>query len=86
MEKEYQGSQFTSCPAHITTMLMVFQLLEGGLQVQHYPVEQSDLDDSIKLSCPPVGASVTLPDFVVFLQTPHVARWDAAGTLDINSF
>lgn len=44
-----------------------------------YPMEKSNLEDSEALTCPPIGVSVTLPDSVVFLETPQVARWDAAG-------
>ncbi|XP_039647196.1 dynein intermediate chain CFAP94, axonemal isoform X2 [Perca fluviatilis] len=54
------------------------QLLDEGLQVFPYPLEKSNLDDTEALTCPPVGVSVTLPDSVVFLETPQVARWDAA--------
>ncbi|XP_040886603.1 dynein intermediate chain CFAP94, axonemal [Toxotes jaculatrix] len=55
------------------------QVLDTELQVFPYPTEKSNLDDNEVLSCPPVGVSVMLPDFVVFLETPQVARWDAAG-------
>ncbi|KAK9525539.1 hypothetical protein VZT92_016234 [Zoarces viviparus] len=54
------------------------QLLNNGLQVFPYPIEKSNLANE-ELTCPPVGVSVTLPDSVVFLETPKVARWDAAG-------
>ncbi|XP_029969895.1 dynein axonemal intermediate chain 7 [Salarias fasciatus] len=51
------------------------QLLHTGLEEFPYPSEQpgSDGDGA------PVGASVKLPDTVIFLQTPQVARWDPAG-------
>ncbi|KAM4615617.1 dynein axonemal intermediate chain 7 [Polymixia lowei] len=63
------------------------QLLDTGLQVFPYPTEQSqslasgsdELEDSGALTCPPVGVAVTLPDSVLFLEPPHVARWDTAG-------
>uniref|UniRef100_UPI003AAC0044 dynein axonemal intermediate chain 7 n=1 Tax=Centroberyx gerrardi TaxID=166262 RepID=UPI003AAC0044 len=58
------------------------QLLNTGLQVFPYPIEESKIqgsEDSEALSCPPVGVSVTLPDSVLFLENPQVARWDAAG-------
>uniref|UniRef100_UPI0037E8EA04 dynein axonemal intermediate chain 7 n=1 Tax=Semicossyphus pulcher TaxID=241346 RepID=UPI0037E8EA04 len=55
------------------------QVLDKGLQVFPYPMKKSDFDDNDALTCPPVGVSVTLPDSVVFLETPQVARWDAAG-------
>ncbi|XP_059182374.1 dynein axonemal intermediate chain 7 [Centropristis striata] len=64
--------------AHQVKGWEIRQLLDKGLQVFPYPVEKSNLDDSEALSCPPVGVSVTLPDSVVFLETPQVARWDAA--------
>uniref|UniRef100_A0A3Q4I3L2 Dynein axonemal intermediate chain 7 n=1 Tax=Neolamprologus brichardi TaxID=32507 RepID=A0A3Q4I3L2_NEOBR len=41
--------------------------------------EKSGLDGHEALPCPLVGVSVTLPDSVVFLEAPQVARWDAAG-------
>lgn len=44
-----------------------------------YPMGKSNIDDNEAATCPPVGVSVTLPDSVVFLETPQVARWDAAG-------
>ncbi|XP_070785483.1 dynein axonemal intermediate chain 7 [Enoplosus armatus] len=55
------------------------QLLDKGLEVFPYPMEKSNFDDNKPPTCPPVGVSVTLPDSVVFLETPQVARWDAAG-------
>lgn len=42
-----------------------------------YPMETSNSAEGE--ACPPVGVSVMLPDSVVFLETPQVARWDAAG-------
>ncbi|XP_060935148.1 dynein axonemal intermediate chain 7 [Limanda limanda] len=54
------------------------QILHTGLQVFPYPPETVNLDENQALTCPPVGMSVKLPDCVVFLETPQVARWDAA--------
>uniref|UniRef100_A0A3B5AHD9 Dynein axonemal intermediate chain 7 n=1 Tax=Stegastes partitus TaxID=144197 RepID=A0A3B5AHD9_9TELE len=65
--------------AHQVNGWEIRQLLDTGLQMFHYPTEKSDLGSTDALSCPPVGASVTLPHCVVFLGTPQVARWDAAG-------
>ncbi|KAM9334619.1 dynein axonemal intermediate chain 7 [Symphorus nematophorus] len=65
--------------AHQVNGWKIRQLLDKGLQVFPYPVETSILDNNEVLTCPPVGVSVTLPDSVVFLETPQVARWDAAG-------
>ncbi|KAM9328379.1 dynein axonemal intermediate chain 7 [Pholidichthys leucotaenia] len=65
--------------AHRVRGWEIRQLLNTGLQVFHYPTEKSSLDDSEAHTCPSVGVSVTLPDFVVFLETPQVARWDAEG-------
>lgn len=48
-------------------------------------MEKSHLDDSDGPSCPPVGVTVTLPDSVVFLEAPQVARWDAAGRVGSNT-
>uniref|UniRef100_A0A3B5AQ31 Dynein axonemal intermediate chain 7 n=1 Tax=Stegastes partitus TaxID=144197 RepID=A0A3B5AQ31_9TELE len=64
--------------AHQVNGWEIRQLLDTGLQMFHYPTEKSDLGSTDALSCPPVGASVTLPHCVVFLGTPQVARWDAA--------
>lgn len=49
------------------------------MQVFSYQAEKSGLDGHEALPCPLVGVSVTLPDSVVFLEAPQVARWDAAG-------
>lgn len=65
---------------------MFFQLLDEGLQVFPYPMEKSNLDDNEGLTCPPVGVTVTLPDLVVFLETPQVARWDAAGRANSDTY
>ncbi|XP_061571116.1 dynein axonemal intermediate chain 7-like [Cololabis saira] len=56
------------------------QILDTGLEVFPYPAETSNLDNNEPLTCPPVGVSVKLPDCVIFLETPQVARWDAEGT------
>lgn len=50
----------------------------------HYPTEKSSSEDNDADLCPPVGVSVTLPDSVVFLETPQVARWDAAGKAGVK--
>ncbi|KAM6984777.1 dynein axonemal intermediate chain 7 [Aplochiton taeniatus] len=63
------------------------KLLDTGLQVFPYPIEQSQvhgsgsgkLEDTGALASPPVGVSVGLPDAVLFLEHPHVARWDPTG-------
>lgn len=56
----------------------VLQLLEDtGLQTFPYPPDRAEDDGAPP--APPVGVSVKLPDSVVFLQPPLVARWDAAG-------
>ncbi|XP_035764324.1 LOW QUALITY PROTEIN: protein CASC1 [Neolamprologus brichardi] len=54
------------------------QVLRTGMQVFSYQAEKSGLDGHEALPCPLVGVSVTLPDSVVFLEAPQVARWDAA--------
>lgn len=56
--------------------------MDKGLQVFPYPLEKSNLDSKEDLTSPPVGVSVTLPDTVIFLETPQVARWDVAGRAD----
>ncbi|KAK5895995.1 hypothetical protein CgunFtcFv8_009642 [Champsocephalus gunnari] len=65
--------------AHQVNGWEIRQLLDKGLQVFPYPEEKSHSEETEAVTCPPVGVSVTLPDFVVFLETPHVARWDSAG-------
>ncbi|XP_063073646.1 dynein axonemal intermediate chain 7 [Engraulis encrasicolus] len=70
--------------AHALNGWEMRQLLDSGLQVFPYPLEQlpvnsfasGRLDESVALCPPPVGASVTLPDSVVVLEDPTVARWD----------
>lgn len=57
--------------------------MDQGLQVFPYPTETSNLDNDEVVTSPPVGVSVTLPDSVVFLETPRVARWDDAGRADM---
>ncbi|XP_067438563.1 dynein axonemal intermediate chain 7 isoform X1 [Thunnus thynnus] len=64
--------------AHQVNGWEIRQLLDTGLQFFRYPTEQSNLDDNEALTCPPVGVSVTLPESVVFLEAPQVARWNAA--------
>uniref|UniRef100_A0A8C9YL25 Dynein axonemal intermediate chain 7 n=1 Tax=Sander lucioperca TaxID=283035 RepID=A0A8C9YL25_SANLU len=68
--------------AHQVNGWEIRQLLDEGLQVFPYPMEKSNLDDNEALTCPPVGVSVTLPDSVVFLEAPQVARWDAQWRMD----
>ncbi|KAM9845823.1 dynein axonemal intermediate chain 7 [Aulostomus maculatus] len=63
-------------PSHVNSW-EIRQVLSTGLQVFQYPTEKSHSDVKAP-SCPPVGVSVTLPDSVAFLETPQVARWDAA--------
>ncbi|XP_035003896.2 dynein axonemal intermediate chain 7 [Hippoglossus stenolepis] len=64
--------------AHRVNGWEIRQKLHTGLQVFPYPTETFNLDDNEALTCPPVGMSVKLPERVVFLETPQVARWDAA--------
>ncbi|XP_045892908.1 dynein axonemal intermediate chain 7 isoform X2 [Micropterus dolomieu] len=65
--------------AHQVNGWEIRQISNKGLQVFLYPMGKSNIDDNEAATCPPVGVSVTLPDSVVFLETPQVARWDAAG-------
>lgn len=58
---------------------MFVQLLDHGLQGFPYPPERSDADGDEQVSSPAVGVTFTLPDSVIFLETPQVARWDDAG-------
>ncbi|XP_034529584.1 protein CASC1 isoform X2 [Notolabrus celidotus] len=64
--------------AHQVNGWEIRQLLDKGLQVFPYPVQSSTSDENDALTCPPVGVTVTLPESVVFLETPQVAHWDVA--------
>ncbi|XP_058272929.1 dynein axonemal intermediate chain 7 [Hemibagrus wyckioides] len=61
------------------------EVLDTGLQVFPYPSDQPHSSASVKLedsethSYPPVGVTVVLPECVIFMQEPQVARWDAIG-------
>ncbi|XP_072528979.1 dynein axonemal intermediate chain 7 [Salminus brasiliensis] len=62
------------------------QLLDTGLQVFPYTSEHSQVPSSVsekpdESSAQPgaVGVTVVLPDSVVFLEEPQVARWDPTG-------
>uniref|UniRef100_A0A8C9UXM7 Dynein axonemal intermediate chain 7 n=1 Tax=Scleropages formosus TaxID=113540 RepID=A0A8C9UXM7_SCLFO len=64
------------------------ELLDSGLKVFPYPVTQSQLhssfekiDEETASTSQPVGVTVTIPNYVTFLEDPQVARWDTAGTL-----
>ncbi|CAL8318758.1 unnamed protein product [Lota lota] len=53
------------------------QVLERGLEVLPYPEESSETQpDSSPRAPEPVGLSLTVPDYVLLLGAPHVARWD----------
>ncbi|XP_024913209.1 dynein axonemal intermediate chain 7 isoform X3 [Cynoglossus semilaevis] len=54
------------------------QLLDTGLQMFCYPTGKTSSPENEAHTCPPVGVSVRLPDCVVFLEPPLVARWDTA--------
>ncbi|KAK5613900.1 hypothetical protein CRENBAI_014665 [Crenichthys baileyi] len=49
----------------------ILQIVDG-LRVFPYPTKRPNGE-----VCPPVGVSVTLPDWVVYMEPPLVARWDA---------
>lgn len=64
------------------------QLQETGLQIFPYPTEQSRIQSSTSVKPDehsstvasfPVGVTVALPDSILFLEDPHVARWDPFG-------
>lgn len=55
------------------------QLLDTGLQMFGYPTGKTSSPENEAHTCPTVGVSVRLPDCVVFLEPPLVARWDTAG-------
>ncbi|XP_066523222.1 dynein axonemal intermediate chain 7 isoform X2 [Hoplias malabaricus] len=62
------------------------ELLDTGLQVFPYPSEHFNVPSSASgkveessTHSPPVGVTVVLPDSVIFLEEPQVARWDPVG-------
>ncbi|XP_062851617.1 dynein axonemal intermediate chain 7 isoform X2 [Trichomycterus rosablanca] len=63
------------------------QILDTGLQVFQYPPEESQADDPVlekqdeskTHSTTPVGVTIALPESVVFLVEPQIARWDPEG-------
>ncbi|XP_070410538.1 dynein axonemal intermediate chain 7 isoform X2 [Nothobranchius furzeri] len=63
--------------AYTVGQYVMQQISDKGLQVFLHPTETSSFRDNEDSTCPPVGASVTLPDRVVFFEPPHVARLDA---------
>uniref|UniRef100_A0A3B3ZKT2 Dynein axonemal intermediate chain 7 n=1 Tax=Periophthalmus magnuspinnatus TaxID=409849 RepID=A0A3B3ZKT2_9GOBI len=73
--------------AHHVNGWTIRQILDTGLEVFPYPQKGlqmnesliSKLDDVESIGSPPVGVSVTIPDNVMFLENPQVARWDATG-------
>lgn len=59
--------------------VMFVQLLDHGLQEFPYPPETCDTEGEEQVSNPPVGVTFTVPDSIIFLETPQVARWDDEG-------
>lgn len=57
---------------------LFFQIVDG-LRVFPYPTARPNNEQR-----PLVGVSVTLPDWVVYMEPPLVARWDAGGTCNRN--
>ncbi|XP_060759710.1 dynein axonemal intermediate chain 7 [Neoarius graeffei] len=63
----------------------IIEILDTGLQNFPYPSEQlyssgsEKPEDSSTQSDPPVGVTVALPESVIFMQEPQVARWDPVG-------
>ncbi|XP_055046477.2 dynein axonemal intermediate chain 7 [Misgurnus anguillicaudatus] len=60
------------------------QLLDTGLQIFPYPTEQSSStsvmpDENGAVASLPVGVTVTVPDSIMLLEEPQVARWDSDG-------
>ncbi|KAI7791914.1 putative protein CASC1 [Triplophysa rosa] len=72
--------------SHIVKGWEMRELLETGLQIFPYPelsrVQSSTsvrLDENGAVAFLPVGVTVTLPDSLMFLEEPQVARWDPIG-------
>uniref|UniRef100_A0A671MSC0 Dynein axonemal intermediate chain 7 n=2 Tax=Sinocyclocheilus anshuiensis TaxID=1608454 RepID=A0A671MSC0_9TELE len=74
--------------SHIVKGWEMRELLETGLQVFPYSTEQSRAQSSTSVRLDehsstvaslPVGVTVALPDSILFLEDPHVARWDPIG-------
>ncbi|XP_067283335.1 dynein axonemal intermediate chain 7 [Pseudorasbora parva] len=73
---------------HIVKGWEMRELLETGLQVFPYSTEQSHFQSSTSVKLDeqssagaslPVGVTVALPDSIMFLEEPQVARWDPIG-------
>ncbi|KAM3588296.1 uncharacterized protein V6R79_025724 [Siganus canaliculatus] len=62
--------------AHQVNGWEIRQLSDSGLKTFPYTSEKSNPEDQHH-----VAVSITLPDSVIFLEPPQVARWDAAGKL-----
>lgn len=73
--------------AFVIYLCVCLQLLETGLQIFPYPPEQSrvqsstsvKMDENGAVATLPVGVTVALPDSIMFLEEPQVARWDPIG-------
>ncbi|XP_072311106.1 dynein axonemal intermediate chain 7 [Eucyclogobius newberryi] len=73
--------------AHHVNGWTIRQISDAGLEAFPYPQKElqtngslnSKLDDIESMESPTVGVSVTIPDNVMFLEKPQVARWDATG-------
>ncbi|XP_027016139.1 dynein axonemal intermediate chain 7 [Tachysurus fulvidraco] len=61
------------------------EILKTRLQVFPYPSDQHNnsvsgtLEENTTHTYPPVGVTVVLPESVIFMQEPQVARWDPIG-------
>ncbi|KAK2832137.1 hypothetical protein Q7C36_015599 [Tachysurus vachellii] len=61
------------------------EILKTGLQVFPYPSDQhhssvsGTLEENATHTYPPAGVTVVLPESVIFMQEPQVARWDPIG-------
>ncbi|RVE56321.1 hypothetical protein OJAV_G00219960 [Oryzias javanicus] len=76
----YYGVFHLPPQAHLINHWEIREIVDSGLKVFPYHPEGSSSDDGEASNSPHVGVSVTLPDWVLFLKTPKVALWDAAGT------
>ncbi|XP_024150447.1 protein CASC1 isoform X1 [Oryzias melastigma] len=76
----YYGVFHLPPQAHLVNHWEIREIVDSGLKVFLYNPEASSSDDSEASDSPHVGVSVMLPDWVLFLKTPKIALWDAAGT------
>nr|XP_057933335.1 dynein axonemal intermediate chain 7 isoform X2 [Doryrhamphus excisus]XP_057933336.1 dynein axonemal intermediate chain 7 isoform X2 [Doryrhamphus excisus] len=64
--------------AHVVKGWEIQMHSDTGLETFEYTIEKPSPTEEEDATSPLVGLSVTLPDTVIFLETPQVGRWAAA--------